>query len=164
MDRCLARSCWCRASWVCANFRCGLPTTTLNYCLTVRLQLNAVNSNRCKGEHECWTSTLVATAFLGCDKPWEKLQFSCMLEGFMAPLKDVGEFTVTEVVYATPLTHFLLKDSKLALSPCRLGPSIRNHPLLVQLPCHRCCRRGTTLQLLHEWWPRLSHPKTGQLC
>lgn len=108
------------------------------------MQLNSVNPNRCKEEHEGWTSTLVASVFLGCDKPWEKLQFRCMLEGFMAPLKGAGGFTVAEVVFAMPFM-FSLTDLALDLARDRLHLSVGNSPLLVQLPGHRCRRCGTTV-------------------
>jgi hypothetical protein len=65
----------------------------------MRTKLNAVNPHRCKGDHECWTSALVATAFLGCQEPWEKPQFKCLLEGFMVPLGGFGDLTITQVVF-----------------------------------------------------------------
>ena len=74
-----------------------------------------------------------------------------MLEGFMAPLKGAGGFTVAEVDFVTPLI-FLLTDLDLALARDRLRLSIGNNPLLVQLPGHRCCRRGTAVWLRVKRW------------
>lgn len=48
----------------------------------------------------------------------------------MAPLRDAGGFTVTEVVFAAP-PMFSLTDLDLALVLCRLRLSIGNNPLLV---------------------------------
>ena len=107
-------------------------------------QLNSVNPNRSREEHEGWTSTLVASTFLGCDKPWEKLQFCCMLEGFMAPLKGAGRFTVAEVDFATTLM-VLLTDLYLALARDRLRLSVGNNPVLIQLPGHHRCGCGTAV-------------------